>query len=83
MTSILGRIFGTKNGNGAEVSRDSVDRAIEASDELIGRMRAAAAEEPPVQQMVAELFDQQHNAPYILTVFEAHQEMNAAVRQRR
>jgi hypothetical protein len=57
-------------------------RAVAASDDLIRRMRDSSASGDPVRAVMADLWQQRHNVPYVTTVYEAVAEMSAAVDQK-
>lgn len=83
MTSILGRIFGDKPSRPIETPAPAEESAyavaMRESDDLLARMRAAYASNDPVRQAMADLWAQRHNVPYVTSVFETVQEMNAPV----
>lgn len=54
--------------------------AMQASGEILQRMSEGSNH--PVNAMVADLIKNRHNAPYITTVYEALQEVNAPLKQR-
>lgn len=56
-------------------------RAMAETGELIERMRKASASGDPIRGVMADLWFQRHNVPYVTTIFEANAEMSAAVSQ--
>lgn len=78
MTSILGRIFGNRH-NGA-AAQDTYSRAMDAADSLIEILKT-----PPndaVKDTISNLLRYRDNGPYVLTIFEAQQEMSAPLQQK-
>lgn len=78
MTSLLARIFGYNghsNGDGA------YDKAMHVSDDLIARMRDASESSDPARAVMADIWAQRNNVPYITTTYQAVQELNAALYQ--
>lgn len=61
----------------------NVELALAATDELIERMRASSASNDPVRAIMANLWEQRHNVPYVTTIFEADAEMKSAVDSKR
>lgn len=85
MTSLLGRIFGRGSARAIEAPppEDSAyATAIRESDELLAKMRAAYASTDPVRQAMADIWAQHHNIPFMTTIHEAVQEMNAPIKQK-
>ena len=75
MTGILGRLFGhgsTSNGDCAYA------KAMTVSDDLIARMRDASESKDPVRAMMADIWAQRHNIPYMVSVYETVREMTVA-----
>lgn len=77
MTSILGRIFGSPPDED-----DSYARAMNASDELIARMREASNSTDPARAIMADVWAHNHNIPFLTTVGEAVQEMKSGTNQK-
>lgn len=56
------------------------DHAMSESDSLITKMRECSDDRKnPIRALMADIWAQNHNIPYIATVYESVQEMNAAV----
>lgn len=49
--------------------------AIRESDDLIRRFKEASEDPHPIRAMMADLWMQRHNVPYVTTVYEAGQEL--------
>lgn len=77
----LRRVFGLRGRSDARNA--AFHRAMQASDDLIDRMRAASRSNDPIRAIMADLWAQRGNVPYVTTVFEATQEMNAPVSYQR
>lgn len=54
-------------------------KAIEMSNDLIDKMRKNQDAKNPVTALMADIWMQRHNIPYMTTVYEAVQEVDAAV----
>jgi len=61
----------------------AADRAYEhakaESASLIAKMRACSEDTNPIRAIMADIWAQNHNVPYVTAVFETVQEMNAPV----
>lgn len=55
------------------------DRAMAESANLIAKMRECSDDRNPIRAIMADIWAQNHNVPYVATVYESVQEMNAAV----
>jgi hypothetical protein len=77
--SVLDRIKRFLTSTPEHQSTPGVNRAIQISSELISKMRKDQNSKHPVTAMMADLWMQRHNVPYVTTVYEAAQEMDAAV----
>lgn len=77
MTSILGRLFGYR-----PVEDDTYARAIAVSSDLLARMRAASRSSDPARAVMADLWYQRHNVPFLTTVHEAVQEAKSPLEQK-
>lgn len=53
-------------------------RALAESDALIKKMRETSGSNDAWRAVLADIFLQRHNVPYMTTVYESTQEMNAA-----
>jgi hypothetical protein len=58
-------------------------RAMTESGDLLAEMREASRSDDPVIALMADIWAQRHNVPYVTTMYEATQEMNAPVEQQR
>lgn len=76
MTSILGKMFRDEK----PVQADSYETAMRTSDELLEQMRCS--QPGPIHQAVSSLWEQRRNIPYVVTIFEATQEMLAPLKQK-
>jgi len=54
------------------------DTAMRISDELIEKMERASQSKDVVPAMMADIWLQRHNVPFVTTVYESVQEMKAA-----
>lgn len=78
MMGLIGRIFGhndTSSGDGAYA------KAMTVSEDLIARMREASRSTDPARAVMADIWSQKNNIPFMATVYEAVQEMKAATDQ--
>jgi hypothetical protein len=79
MKEILGRIFGGVVDSGWEDAPRSkgdiaYDQAMRASDELIYRIREAGREHDAARSVMADVWSQAKNIPFMTTVYQAVQE---------
>lgn len=77
MPSILTKMFGR-----SEPVPDNYSRAMEISGDLLDRMQRHSHSKEPVLAVLADLWAQRNNIPYVATVVEATQEMNSPLQQR-
>jgi len=54
------------------------DNAMRISDDLIEKMERASQSKDVVPAMMADIWLQRHNIPFVTTVYESVQEMKAA-----
>ncbi len=76
---VLERIFGRRaksRGN------EAFDRAMNTSDDLIARMQEASRSNDAFRAVMADIWAQHHNVPFLVTVYEAVQEMKSSTDQR-
>lgn len=52
--------------------------AIAVSSDLIKQMQERSLSNDPARSLLADIWAQRHNVPYITTIFEANQEMKEA-----
>lgn len=55
------------------------EHAMAESKSLIAKMRECSNDKNPIRAIMADIWAQNHNVPYVATVYESVQEMNAAV----
>lgn len=83
MTSILSRIFG---GHADAPVPNKGDMAYAAamveSDELLRRLRESADSTDAARAVMADIWAQNYNVPFLTTVTEAVQEMKSPIEQR-
>ena len=56
-------------------------KAVAVSEDVIQRMREASNSNDPARAVMADLWHQRHNVPFMATVVEAIEEMKSPVRQ--
>ncbi len=78
MTGVINRLLGR---NGAGDSTFAYDRAMAISDDLIARMQKASRSNDAARAVMADIWAQRNNIPYITTTFETAQELNAPIYQ--
>lgn len=82
MTRFL-KIFGAGNGVGQRSETESkYATAMKISDELRERMRSYSEGADPAKGVLADIWSQRHNVPFMTTVVEAVAEAGAAIKQR-
>lgn len=77
MPSILTRMFGR-----SEPAPDNYSRAMAISGDLLDRMQRHSRSNEPALAVMADLWAQRNNIPYMTAVVVATQEMNAPLQQR-
>ncbi len=77
-------LFGRLLGRGREPSAADGRylHAMSLTEEVTVKMRETAASNDPVRALMADLWAQHHNVPFMTTVYEAVQEMKSATDQR-
>lgn len=80
MTSLLGRIFG---GRAEARSEASYREAMKVSSDLLSKMREYSSSTDAARALMADIWSQNHNIPYLVTVYEASQEMRSGIEQDR
>ena len=73
--SLLRRIFGAHQPPRSDMAFGA---AMNTSDDLISRMRESSGSKDAVRAIMADIWAQHHNIPFMTTVYEAVQEMKAA-----
>jgi len=58
------------------------NHAMAVSTDLIEKMRERSSDPSPMRAMMADIWAQNHNVPYVTSVFETVQELNAAIGDR-
>lgn len=82
MTSILGKIWSRRNGAAVAIAEPSpYQRAMQVSGELLERMRNYSNGNDPARAVMADVWAQNHNIPFLTTVHEAVQEAKAPLEQ--
>jgi hypothetical protein len=84
MTGILGRIFGSASVAAPPVSKgdQAYAEAMTISDELIERMREASRSTDAARGVMADIWAQHHNVPFMATMVETVQEMKSPLEQK-
>lgn len=75
--SFFGKLFG-----GPRQDDDSYARAMIVSQDLLARMRESSKSSDPARAVMADLWHQRHNVPFLTTVVEAVQEAKSGIEQR-
>lgn len=77
MTGLISRLFRKPADDGDR----AFNHAMSISDELIEKMRAASSSTDPVRAVMADLWQQRHNVPFVTTIYEAAQEVKSGLDQ--
>jgi hypothetical protein len=72
---IFRRLFG---GRRRSRSDQVYGNAMNLGAELVSYMRQASLSDDPARAVMADIWSQRHNVPFMATVYEATQEMTAA-----
>lgn len=83
MTSLLGRLFGEHPVMARAPMRGDLAyaNAMSKSDELLTRMRESRSDDAAVAVM-ADIWAQRRNIPFLTTIVETTQELKAPIAQR-
>lgn len=82
MTSILGRIFGSAKPPPLPAPGDlAFDRVMDKSDEIMRRMRECSESTDVARALMADIWFQNNNIPFLVTVFETVQEVKTGPEQ--
>lgn len=76
--TLFDRLRAFLGGSQAHTPSDSYREAIEISDDLIEKFRQDESSRNIPSAVMAAIWMHRHNVPYLTTVYEATQEMNAA-----
>lgn len=75
MTSIFGRIFPDRGGEPAPSKGDRAYAAVmDESDEILRHMRESSRSTDAARAVMADIWQQNHNVPFLTTVYESVQE---------
>jgi hypothetical protein len=74
------RLFASLN-RGRSAGDRAYDHAMAASDDVIRYMRAASRSSDPARAVMADIWAQHHNVPFMTAVVETVEEMKAPLRQ--
>lgn len=83
--TLLARLFGRNDATAEQPqSRGDIEyeKAMQVSEDLIEKMRNASNSNDPVRQLMADLFLQRHNIPFVTTIHETVQEMKSPLEQK-
>lgn len=75
MMAFINRILGREQRSSGS---NAAEKALSVSDDLINRMRDASASKDPVRALLADIWAQRQNVPYIITMYESNREMKDA-----
>lgn len=81
MMAFLNRIFAPSRP--ASSGSSAAKAAMSVSSDLIHRMQDASASNDPVRALMADVWAQRQNMPYITTLYESNEEMQAALSSRK
>jgi hypothetical protein len=84
MTSILGRIFGRKPAMPPALMPGDVafSKAMTETRKLREKMRECSASTDVARALMADIWFQNHNVPFLTTVYEGVQEMKSGTDQK-
>lgn len=74
--SILGNLFARRQSPGDV----AFNQATRENSELISHMREASGSTDAVRALMADIWAQHHNVPFLTTVYEAVREMKTATK---
>lgn len=83
MTSLIGRMFSRAPATAAmAVEPTPYQLAVAATDDLLEKMRAYSNGSDAARAIMADVWAQNHNVPFLTTMHEAAQEAAAGIKQR-
>lgn len=83
MTNILGKMFPDRSGQPAPTNGDAAyEAAMCASAELLERMREASGSNDPARAVMADIWAQNRNMPFLTAVVETVEEMKSSIEQK-
>lgn len=84
MTSILGLIFGPRSSPPPLPGAGDIvySRAMAESEDIMRRMRESSNSTDAARAIMADVWAQKNNIPFMVTIYEANEEMKAAVDQK-
>ena len=75
MTGIFGKIFPDRQGQPAPMKGDlAYAEVMQESDDLLKRMRETSNSTDAARAVMADIWSQNHNVPFLTTVYESVQE---------
>lgn len=69
--SLIGRLFAPRSSGASDVA---FQRAMGISNDLLNRMKETSKSKDAVRAVMADIWAQAHNVPFMTTVYEAVQE---------
>lgn len=83
MRGMLARIFRSRAAEPAPSKGDvAYEAAMNESDELLKQMRNASSSSDAARAVMADVWAQNHNVPFLTTVYETVQEMKSGTDQK-
>jgi hypothetical protein len=79
MSSILARMFGRRPESRGDVAYND---AMRVSGDLLRRMGESSSSTDAARAIMADVWAQNHNIPFIVTVYESVQEMKSGADQK-
>lgn len=86
--TVLGKLFGHGRGTPASSTRTpskgdlAYARAMNESDELIEYMRSNSSSSDPARAVMADIWRQNNNVPFMVTIVETVEELKSPIEQR-
>lgn len=78
LARIARTVFGDTPTPAPSTATPKFEAALRESDDLIRRFKEAADDPHPIRAMMADLWMQRHNVPFMATVYEAQREVQSA-----
>lgn len=83
MTGLLAKLFSSRAEERAPSKGDvAYEAAMNESDDLLRQMREASRSSDAARAVMADIWAQHHNVPFMTTVVEAVQEMKSGLEQK-
>ncbi len=75
--TLIDRLFMKLRPATASAGSEAATKAMKISDDLVQRMREHSASDDPARALLADIWSQRYNVPFMTTMYESAQEMKS------